>query len=393
MNRPLFLGIAAVLVIILVAVWGYIFLAAPETNQNQTQSFGELQFADTDTVVLPTQSAESVTSVTTQTTNNASVRQITTTPVAGFTEPYTASSSSTTVLRYVEAGTGHIYDVDLETGNEVRVSGTTIPLTQHAAITPDGATVLFSATPEGSQTQTIGTVTTDNTLSNTAFPERAENIYTTSNGDIVYTTTDTNSTLARAYDPQTNSTRTLFTIPFREATVQWGSDSDGPHLVHPHAAATLPGMVYSYTNGVGTRVPVDGFGLSAVGGDTIIYSTVTGNSYTSTGYTADRTLPLPITVIPEKCVFSPTLTSTAICGATLQDYRNTLPDSWYRGETVMSDGLWQVRPGSGSASLLSNIQNETGQTVDIINPQFNYDGTRLYFQNKIDQTVWVYDVQ
>jgi hypothetical protein len=306
-----------------------------------------------------------------------------------------ANASSTPKVQYVEAGTGHIYTIDLTTGEETRISATTIPLTRKAVITPDGAHVLIQA-GEGQATEfVIGTLSTTSTeLSNFALSEPVLSFAATTNNELMYLTPDGNNTLARVFDPKSNSTRIMFTIPFREIAIDWGATAAGPHLVYPKAASRLEGFVYSYNNGVMTRLPIDGFGLSAVGSETNVISSqvISTGEYISNSFEyQDASVgSLPIPIIPEKCVFSPVRTDTALCGVSLIEYASSMPDLWYRGELTIADGLWEVQ--SSSALFLNDMSENSRRDIDLINPQFAPTGDQYYFQNKVDQTLWMYDL-
>ena len=143
-----------------------------------------------------------------------------------------------------------------------------------------------------------------------------------------------------------------------------------------------------------TRLPISGFGLSAVGSN----STVLSSEFLNTGdyvtqsltYTDQTATPLPISIIPEKCAFSPTQTDFAICGASFTEYTNwQMPDDWYRGQLVTDDALWEV--SRGTMSLLNNMSTDLQRAIDLTQPTFSSSSERYYFQNKIDQTLWVYD--
>jgi hypothetical protein len=392
MKRPLLIILGIVTVLILLGVWVYVLLNGTPSNGGM---FNDFDFGDTtDQTIQPPAPAN--TEPTVNLTSPDALRQLTTSPVAGFAEVQ-ENASGTPRVQYVEAGTGHIFTIDLETGEEKRVSATTIGQTTRAAITPDGAHVMLQAGVGQATEFIIGTLaTTSDELRNFALSDEVSAFAASGDNEFLYLSPDGNGTLAKAYNPKNNRTRVLFTIPFREVAIDWNQTAAGPHLVYPKAANRLEGFIFSYTNGVKTRLPISGFGLSAVGSN----STVLSSEFLNTGdyvtqsltYTDQTATPLPISIIPEKCAFLPTQTNNAICGAPITEYNTTqLPDSWYRGDLVKGDSLWDVRTGFSSAILLSNITSTKGQTVDLINPQFTSSGERYYFQNKIDQTLWVYD--
>jgi hypothetical protein len=66
------------------------------------------------------------------------LRQLTTRPVAG-------AVFTTAGIRYVERGTGHVYEIDLASGEERIVSGTTLQRTIRAVFSPDGTHVALTS--------------------------------------------------------------------------------------------------------------------------------------------------------------------------------------------------------------------------------------------------------
>jgi len=400
MKRPLFIILGLVAILLLLGVWVYVLLTG--SPDNQEERFGTFNFGDTtDPSVQIEPEVEPETPIVNVGSRNK-LRQLTTEPVIGYTEiPETAST--TAKVYYVSAGTGHIFSIDLETGEEKRISGTTIPLARAAALTPDGGHVFMQAGDGTNAEIIIGTIATSSEdLSNFKLPESNQvlSFTATHNNEFLYITPDGNNAIAKAYNPENNSTRTLFTVPFRDVTVQWHHTAGGPHIVYPKATNRLEGFAYSYTNGVRSRLPLTGFGLSAVGSDEYVISSKTGASQTYTtntySYVTNRTSDnVPLTIVPEKCAFSSIITDSVWCAVTLADYNNSsdMPDSWYRGERGMQDGLWDIRLFNNSSTFLSDLSAESGTDFDLINPQFNTESTALYFQNKTNQTLWTYDLR
>lgn len=393
MKRPFIIILGIILVLILLGIWVYMLLTGSSNNQDQFAEFGFGDTTDPAAIgITPEENTEPVVDLSDQNP----LRQLTTKPVVGFRQ-IAVDASSTPRVHYVEAGTGHTYSIDLESGEEKRITATTIPLAKKAALTPNGAHVFIQAGEERATEFIIGSLSTSSDeLSNFALGESVTSFTATVENEFLYTTPNGNNTTAKAYNPRTNATRVLFTIPFREVAVDWHRTAAGPHLVYPKAASRLEGFVYSVTNGAMTRLPLSGYGLSASGGDTSVISSevlTTSGDYVTTGYSYEtgENIDMPISIIPEKCAFSPTIVGMAVCGISFTEYSDTMPNDWYRGTVSFGDGLWRAQPDAGAATLVSNVSDVTGRTVDIINPSFNGDGSIIYFQNKIDQTLWMYD--
>jgi hypothetical protein len=392
MKRTLFIIGGVGIICILAGVWAYfLFFGTPNPDGGVFANFN-LGNTDDPSVIIPIEPEPTQPVV--DVTSPERLRQLTTQPVAGFAEVQTTANSAPEA-RYIEAGTGHIYSIDLETGVETRISATTIPLTNAGALTPNGQYALLQSGSGIGSEHVIGIIsTTSDELRNFAIPGNITSFAATDDNTFMYATPAGNGLIARAYDPNTNTVEDLFQVPFRDATIAWGSSEAGPHYVYPHTTSRLEGYVYSYTNGVATREPASGYGLSAVGsGAGYIYSEVQDGEYNTyaTNKRTNETNAAPLTIIPEKCVFTQSDTTVAVCGISLAEYPYQMPDPWYKGEARMNDSLWEYSIGSQSTSLLVSPENATGRQLDIVQPQFGINDANLYFQNKVDQTLWIYE--
>ena len=394
MKRALIIIAGIVLILTLIGVWVYVLVNG--SRDNTPDQFNELNFGDTtDTNFVPSTPEPKNDEPVVDVSGSAALRQLTTKPVIGYTEVRT-SSTSVPYTYYVEAGTGHIFSINLETGEEKRVSATTIPLARRAAITPDGQHVLVQAGEGAGATFVVGTINSNSTqLGNSELRAPIVSFAATADGQFIYAIPNRNGLVAQALDPDTGVTRTLFNTPFREATIRWHHTVAGPHTVYPTANSRLEGMVYTVTDGALKRAPLSGYGLSAVGSsESIIMTNVTSdNGYQTTGYDQinNTVLATPVAVIPEKCAFSPINPTQAVCGADLTTYPTHMPTDWYQGTFSPNDGLWEISPNTGVASPIVLNQEGTRQKIDIEHPLFGTTGERFYFSNKIDNTLWVYD--
>jgi len=393
MQRTVFIIAGIAIVCVLVGVWVYfLFFATPAEDGGVFANFNLGNTTDP-SVIIPAE-PEPVVEPVVDVASPERLRQLTTQPVAGFAEVQ-LTASSTPEIRYIEAGTGHIYAIDLTTGVEARVSATTIPLTRAGALTPNGQFALLQSGSGLGAEFVIGALSPDSDqLRNFAIPQPITSFVATANNTFLYAVPEGNQLVAREYDPSTNTVQELFRVPFRDATVQWHHTAAGPHYVYPHTTSRLEGYVYSYLDGVATREPTSGYGLSAVGSsDGYIFSRVQNGEYNTfaTNKTTGETNSAPLTIIPEKCAFTRTDATVAVCGIALTDYSHLMPDPWYQGQMRLDDDLWVYSVDEQSARLLVSPENATGRQLDIVHPQFGINDANLYFQNKVDQTLWVYE--
>ncbi len=391
MKRTLLITGGIAIVLILIGIWAYILFTGT-TSDNV--SFNDFGFGDsTDpTVIIPDE--EPVPEETEEPSDQIErLRQLTTTPVAGFAEIIVASTSDP-VVRYVESGTGHIYEINLFTEESERISATTIPLATTAAITPDGKHVLMQSDTGPRASFVLGTIsTTTDRLSNFELNEAIVSFTATAENEFLFATEGVGELIVKKYNPRTSDISTLFTVPFVEATIAWHHTNAGPHIVYPKTTRELEGYVYSYTNGQVTRLNATGYGLSALGSDEfIIYSEVIDSTYSTFSIGVGELIPnqTPVTFMPEKCAFGKTNTTAVICGVDSFNPSPNTPDDWYRGTRTSNDLLWEYSFTRDLGRFIIAPEDATGRQVDLTNPQFGQNDSNFFFQNKVDETLWVY---
>lgn len=392
MKRSVFIIIGVVLVLILIAVWVYMlfFSTAPSGDEQ----FGNIDFEDTNDSTDPGPGTEPETEPVVDMQTNQRLRQLTTRPVAGFKEVSTGTSTPNTVL-YMEIGTGHIYSIDLGTGAEERISATTIPEAQKAEFSQDGLYVMVQSGFEMQKEFILGEVhSTSSSLSTTKLGEPITSFRSTVDNSFVYSVQTNTDTIGKVLDPTDLTTERLFTLPLRETTIEWGGSVSDAHYAYPKATRHLQNFLYQIKNGTITRMPVDGYGMSALGNDnSIMYAKQENETYQSYSLNiqAGTESELPFIQIPEKCVMGESESPLTICANSTYDFAGLLPDSWYKGEILSSDSLWEMSPDGRQATFLVNPEQTSGRSLDITRLQIADDMANIYFTNQLDQTLWVYE--
>jgi hypothetical protein len=389
MKRPIIITSAVVITIVLVVVWLYLLLfGAPESGD---EVFANLQFQE-QTAPRPDQPAETVANnqEATVDTDSGNVNQLTTRPVAGFVF---LDDSNDIAVRYVEKGTGHIYDVNLATGQETRRYSTTVGQTVAAIFAPTGNHVALATSEAGEWRWQQASLGTSTTLRFVALPAGAENVAISEQGDVRYTRT-TDSTTGYLREAATGQTGALFTVPLRDLTVLWG-DSDT--YVYNRPAPYLRGGLYQVDTDRLQAVTNFNFGLTAfLTGNLVLTSwfDTTTNHYRSFALnttTANETS-FATTIIPEKCTGNQPGTSTPQlwCAAPWENDGRIYVRNWYQGVSEGDDALWEVDPISGTSRLAIYFTDTLGYGLDVTNLATNADGTTLGFINRHNDTLWVY---
>ena len=394
MNRTLFIIIGVVLVFILLAVWVFMLFFGGST-ENGDGAFADFGFGDTtETGVIAEPAPEDQEEVTVDVASDERLRQLTTEPVVGFMEVQENASSSLEVY-YVAAGTGHLFSIDTETGEEVRVSGTTFPNTEAGAITPSGQYFMVQQGAGTGALHTVGTVDEETgEVSTTELEFGISDFASTLENRFIYAAQTIDGVSIKQYNPASGESSVITTVPFREITIQWGQSVDGPHFIYPKAASQLEGYLYRIDGRTLSRASVDGFGLTAISSaDHSIYSEIENGEYTTKYYNnaTKESVKTSFPFIPEKCAASTVESILFVCAETTQDYSFNMPDQWYMGELNNADRIWDVYADRQFSTSLINTLSETGREIDISEPALGAGDVNLYFINKYDQTLWLFN--
>jgi hypothetical protein len=384
MKRWLLL-LGVVIIFILLGIWVFLLFASDETKETLYNQFGfagteEVGIIDTIVDIALPDLEEEV----------PPLRQLTTKRVAGYTEVALASSSPQ--IYFSEAGTGHLYTLDIQSGVETRIANITIAGAHEAAISKNGTFALIKAgnTPTGPLTVVTFTGSTTESF---AIDEPVLNFTITQEDQILYSVTNGTEVLGRTFDVKNRSAQTIFRVPFRQATVLWSTSADTPHFVLPHAARTLEGFLYEVKDGRLHRSTPSGYGLAALPSAKYTLYTKASNS-TYLGYMlnnqSNTVSELILPFFPEKCVIASS--GPIYCGHDPKAQDSSFPDNWYRGELSFADSIWSINPETLEFISLIDTLSVSGRELDIIDVSLSIDEMSLYFVNKNDFTLWTYNL-
>jgi WD40 repeat protein len=388
MNRALIITVGIVIIILVLGVWIYLMLfGTPEKGGDVFTNLGfEVSQQDT-TITPPVDNTPLETLVDTQ--SNDALRQLTTRPIAGFVF---SSTSIGTSVRYAERGTGHIYEIDIATGGETILSGTTLPKASKAVFSPDTNTIALSAYNDNQSNVFVGTLGEEGNIVGISLQPGAENIAFSSNTEVLYTISADGTTKGYRHDINTLVQAELFSMNYTNLDVGWGSTLDTTYLA-TKPSQELEGFIYTVKSNSLTPATFSAYGLSALfDNDYILTTYIKEGSYASTMVNAEGILQdLPILALKEKCVFSQVNKNYLWCGAPIQSNTTSYVEDWYKGTITSEDYLWRVNVSLQTAELKANPVQLTGRNIDIKTIGINPDGTLLSFINKTDHTLWLFD--
>ena len=312
------------------------------------------------------------------------LRQLTTRPVAGavFTD---------STVRFVERGTGHIYEMDTRSGGAERIiSGTTIPRTIRAVFSSSGEQVVLTSEMDGKLTSVLGEIgNTDAGLDVTSLPPDAKEagFPGMSTTTLNFFVPNERGGTAYAYSLIKGEAVELFTIPLRDVRIQWGT----PTYLYTTPSYQTDGYVYKIDKSGMEYVTNGGKGLMAIhhASGTVVSTVIDGKIESRD----TRTGSLPIlSMITEKCAVEKITSRRLVCASPIDAQGANLPDDWFKGIVGLSDRLLLVDSASSSVTVLSSLEQEAGRPIDVTRIGTDASGTRIYMINKYDGALWMLDL-
>lgn len=386
--------IGTTLGLVILAVWAYLLLfGAPASVRNLVSNSG---FSDLTTSEDAVPRGESTVVVSDETptidTDSADINQLTTRPVAGFVATTTKGNLE---VYYVERGTGHIFAIDLGTGNETRLSGKTFAKVVTAEFSPNAGTVVFGLEHNNTISYVVGVVPTseDITFEGTPLPEGSEQVSLVG-GQIRYAMKQSDGLTGHRFDSKTGKHTKLFSIPLRDVRVLW---SLGDTLIVPRPAPFLTGAVYRINGSALEKVTESHYALTGTinaKGTAFVgsYFDPETDAFVTEYWSRDMpSVSIPSNIIPEKCAFVGTESDRLVCASTwIPERERTYLTDWYKGIISADDQLWDIDPKERSSWLIADPEDVLGVPVDITGVAvFRPEGIAL-MKNKLTDALLVY---
>jgi hypothetical protein len=382
MKKSFFIIFGIILILVVIGVWSYLFVyGTPDNSKEVFARFG-LGGEEREPTVLPETTIVDV-SETTNTGALQKLRQLTTRPVAG------AMFTGTGIL-YVEQGTGHIYHINFSSGGETLISGTTIPQTHEAVFSDGGAYAAITSLEGGARKTVVGSVTTEGgagALDGASLPLGATEVsFGNATGTLMYLLKNQNGSVGYLYNLEKETSTQVFSIPLRDVRVLWGN----PLYVYTSPTLSQIGHVYKIMSGSLSYVTGGAPGTFGFRyGDDLLVTKLNDSEISSFMIAVGGLIAeFPLYVIPEKCTTNDVVLYCAVPrGSAPQGF----PDNWYKGEISLGDALWNINVNLDTAELMSNFVEESGREIDVKKIGTNTSGELIYFINKNDNTLWMFD--
>ena len=302
------------------------------------------------------------------------------------------------LVRFVERETGHVFDVNTDTLQRIRVSNTTIPRTSQVLWGGDPNNLIYRYLDDaGESVETfVGTIRSSSStepstdgyflekdiFSITRSPSTENLFYTSNDGSFIY-------------NPESRSLVRVFTLGLKSLLAQWVN----PSLVFLSTKPSYesPGFLFSLNPNTGTIKEVLGGVLGATtlsdpGGNTVLYSYSSGNNFGT--FLLDRnsntSKKFSVETLPEKCVWG---SDEVLYCAVPNHIPNNLPDEWYQGLVSFEDSIWKIYTGSGETELLIANTDFSVGPVDAVDLVINENQNLLLFRNRYNSSLWMLRIE
>ncbi len=384
MQKKLLIIIGSVSIVLLLGAWIYLFVfGTPDSidqalnNLNSPSTPYEQPIVANPSSTLPVGSTD--------------LSQLSTRYVAGFAIDNNSENPS---VRYVEKGTGHIYEINTGNGTEERIDGTTIAGTVEAYFDPTGeAVVVVSYT---NNERKVNWRTAIGQSSNTVLSADSYDFTWDEAGNLFYAVKTSGLTVA--YKNTAGNDTELWRVPLSDIRVLFTEKED--YIIN-NPASRLSGGVYAVRNNQLVSVIDNKYAFTATAdstGQLFLYRYFDTEEQVSVSKALDRSnnqeVRSSLSSVPEKCAVDE-LNYRVWCAASFsfsssdREYLN----KWYRGEVTSPDKLWVSNYNDlGSATLAIDLSEEAGFYVDVTDLKISEDGNILLFRNKTNDALWMYRV-
>jgi len=354
------------------------------------------------------------------------IREIWATPIGGFVS---STTSSGTFVRFVDRGTGYVYDMNAASATPAAISNTTVPLVYRSYWNANAMSGVFMYIKEGTDdvtnfyvqlrsTAAIGTKTsvasstattsmpTQPALSQTPYELRGTyfpgNIISTTvspKGNQLFTIENVSGNgngFISNFDG--SGSKQIFSTPLTEVTAFWPTTST--LMLATKSSANSAGYLYSIDAKSGAMSTVLGglYGLSVLPNPTaqlVLYSyLVSSGNLAASLYNAknDSSQGLPFTTLAEKCVWSKKNPLDLFCAVPTSAPNATYPDAWYQGTASTIDQIIEIDTDTGTVHNVSNVSADAKTPIDAEWLALDPSERFLYFVNKKDLSLWSIDL-
>lgn len=318
------------------------------------------------------------------------------------------ATSSQIFVRFVEKGTGNVYEVSPENSTETRLSNTTIPKIQEVIWQGDATHLIARYTKDGegdtiqSYYAALGTPApgeTDGSLQGSYLSDNIASIATNPDQNkIFYIIGNSGGSTGIMSNWNGTGKVQIFASPLKEWLPEWQTVNTVSLLTKP--SANVSGFLFflNTKNGALRRAMSGIPGLSAIvspDSNLALYSQSgpSGLSLNLYSFKTGTSESVAVATLPEKCIWSKNDLTTIYCAVPKYLPTGAYPDDWYQGAVSFSDDIWKIDAATGVARLTARLKDSSGKEIDAINLFMDKKENYLFFTNKNDFHMWSLNLQ
>ncbi|MFA5888733.1 MAG: hypothetical protein WC857_00665 [Candidatus Paceibacterota bacterium] len=387
----------------MISLIGYYFIL--QSNQGEPGSGSSIfqnffPFGGNASVETPIVEEPPVTPPTINITNyTQKLRKLSTEPVAGAG---VLDVKAGTIVRYIERATGHIFETELFSPNQNRISNTTIPFVYDAVWGNKNNSLVARYLKDDNQTiDTYGLLikevatSTGGVVSAIKFPENLSDVSVF--GSSVFSLEQKAGSSVGYVSNFDGSKRVqIWNSPIKELLSQYVNTKTVALTTKPHQE--VKGFLFFVDTGNAQIKTILGniLGLSTLVNDLATQVLYLDQEDTPKMFVFDTKNKSSVTVtpttFPEKCVWSKKDRNVFYCAVPERLVDRESLTSWYRGSLSLADNLWKYDVKNNTSSMIKGLFTESGEQIDVIKPILSENEQYLIFINKRDNSLWSLDL-
>lgn len=301
------------------------------------------------------------------------LRKLSSEPAAGAVA---FNVGTTTVIRFIEKGTGNVYEAKSNSVSIERLTNTTIPKIVRALWLPNGSgfvaqTLLdeseiietsFVRLSKAAASSTVENFTPFNTTIS-KLPTNIKEVAVRPDGAKIFYYTTTSSSNWFVSNPDGTASTQVYSHPLTEWVPKWTS----ANTITMHTKKSSGMESFSYLFDVANKTLRKGV--------------------------SDQALMSKMNTLSEKCVESKDKKPTLYCAIPNKTLGSNFPDAWYKGLASTEDFIEKVDVNNDVFYNIADLSNISGQKIDVVDLSISPDESHLIFKNKIDGYLWVLRIE
>ena len=413
-RKKLFIIIAIILVLLVAGLaWYYFFVLSAQNTTGGAAATGKTftPFGGAG-YTGATSGFSSTTASTEQTSSNQlnyakKLRELWNQPTSGAVVLDNKAGSS---VRFVDLATGFVYETQLFSPTQNRLSNTTLPLAYNAFWDGQGNSFVAQYLKDDNTVTTnvltlkagnIGTVanstgnaatSTDQTLSGFALGTSISSVSVL--GETIFylqTYTGLSQGFTSSFDGKTK--KQIWQSPLTDLSAQMANANTVVLTTKPYQ--NVPGFAYLVSTGSGNVKKLLGnipglVTLVSPDASEVLYSSQSDAGSQMALYNVKSGSAVAVTpaTFPEKCVWSKKDATVVYCAVPENSLGGSSLTAWYMGGISFSDDIWKFDLKGNTASIIERLANDAGQQIDVVKPLLSTSEQYLVFTNKTDGTLW-----